>query len=80
MVGEEHGAHIVVRESVKLLIRVLMPWVRGDSHTMRGVFLVLKDGDMVGYGVRCWCRCMRVPVKRSALKQRSEFVAEEQKT
>ena len=32
-----HGAHIVVRESLTLHIRVLLPWVRGDSHTMRGV-------------------------------------------
>ena len=36
-VGEWHVAHIVVRGSKKLLIRVLLPWVRGDSHTMRGV-------------------------------------------
>ena len=61
-VGVGHGAHIVVRESVKLLIRVLVPWVR--SRTMRNVFWVMKDGDMVGCGVRCWCVCMRVPVQR----------------
>ena len=45
-VGEKHGAHIVVRGSVKLLIRVLLPWVRCDLHSMRGVVLVVKDVDM----------------------------------
>ena len=43
-VSERHGAHIVVRESVKLLIRVLMPWLRCGSHTMRDVFYEVKDG------------------------------------
>ena len=42
-VGDRHGAHIVVRESVKLLIRVLLPWVRCGSRTMREVFWVVKD-------------------------------------
>ena len=42
-VGQKHGAHIVVRESVKLLIRVLLPWVRCDLRTMRGVVWVVKD-------------------------------------
>ena len=36
-VGGWHVAHIVVRDSVNLLIRVLMPLVRGDSHTMSSV-------------------------------------------
>ena len=79
-VSEKHGAHIVVRGPVKLLIRVLLPWVRCGSHTMRDVFWVMKDGDMVSCGIRCGCVCMRVPVQRSALKQRSECVAEERKT
>ena len=43
-VGVLHSAHIVVRESVKLLIRVLLPWVRCGSRTMRDVFWVAKDG------------------------------------
>ena len=43
-VGEKHDAHIVVRESVKLLTLVLMPWVRCGSHTMRNEVWVLKDG------------------------------------
>ena len=42
-VGEMHGSHIVVRESVKLLIRVLLPWVRCGSRTMRDVCWVSKD-------------------------------------
>ena len=54
-VGEMHGAHIVVRESVKLLIRILLPWVRCGSRTMRGVFLGVKDGKVLGCGVRCRC-------------------------
>ena len=73
-VGEVHGAHIVVRESVKLLIRVLLPWVRCGSRTMRDVLLELKGRDSVGYGIRCVCECLRVPVQRSALEQRSECV------
>ena len=43
-VSGRHGAHIVVRESVKLLTRVLLPWVRGGSRTMRDVFCDVKDG------------------------------------
>ena len=73
-VGVWHGAHIVVRESVKLHIRVLLPWVRGGSRTMRGVIWEMKDGKRVCCGVRCWCECMRFPVQRSALEQRSECV------
>ena len=79
-VSEKHGAHFVVRESVKLLIRVLLLWVRCGSRTMRDMFWVMKDGYMVSCGIRCWCGYMRVPVQRSALKQRSECVAEERKT
>ena len=50
-VGVWHGAHIVVRESVKLHIRVLLPWVRCGSRTMRDV--ICKDGKGVCCGVRC---------------------------
>ena len=46
-VGKKRGAHIVVRESVKLLIGVLLPRVRLDSGTMRIVCWVLKDGGGV---------------------------------
>ena len=42
-VVKKHGAHIVVRESLKLLIAVLVPLVRLDSGTMRIVCWVLKD-------------------------------------
>ena len=73
-VGVCHNAHIVVRESMKLLIRVLLPWVRCGSRTMRGVFLGMKDGKVMCCGIRCGCKCMRFPVQRSALKQRSECV------
>ena len=57
-----HGAHIVVRESVKLHIRVLLPWVRCGSRTMRGVILETKYGQgcAVVYGVgvnACGFRC-----------------------
>ena len=75
-----HGAHIVVRELVKLHIRVLLPWIRGGSRTMRGVIWEVKDGKGVGYGVRCWCECMLFPVQRSALQQRSEYVGRGAKT
>ena len=73
-VGKMHGAHIVVRGSVKLLIRVLLPLNRCGSRTLRDVFLELKDWNMLGCGVRCGCECMRVQVQRSALEQRSECV------
>ena len=61
-VGVWHIAHIVVRDSVKLLIRVLLLWVRGDSHTMRDVCWGLKDGNVLAvlYGVledACGFRC-----------------------
>ena len=61
-VGVWHGAHIVVRDSVKLHTRVLLPWVRGGSRTMRGVIWELKDGKWcaVVYGVgvnACGFRC-----------------------
>ena len=69
-----HGAHIVVRESVKLHIRVLLPWVRCGSRTMRDVVLEVKDGKGVCCGVRCWYECMWFPVQRSALEHRSECV------
>ena len=57
-----HGPHIVVRESVKLHIRVLLPWVRCGSRTMRGVICEVKDGKgcAVVYGVgvnACGFRC-----------------------
>ena len=78
--GKWHVAHIVVRNSVKLLIRVLLPWVRGDSCTMRNVFWGIRGGIVLGYGVRCGCKCMRFPVQRSALKQRSECVGRGAKT
>ena len=71
-VGELHVAQIVVRGSVKLHIRVLLPWVRCGSRTMRDVFWEVKDWKRVCCGVRCWCECMRFPVQRSALVQRSE--------
>ena len=67
-------AHIVVRDSMILIIRVLLPWVRGDSHTMRDVILSVKDGKRVYCGIRCWYECMRFLVQPSALKQRSECV------
>ena len=79
-VGEWHVAHIVVRDSVKLLIRVLLPWVRGESHTMRGVCWGLKDGNVLRCGIPCRCECMRFPVQRSALKQRSKCVGRGAKT
>ena len=41
---------------------------------MRDVFLEVKDGKVVCGGIRCGCKCMRFPVQRSALKQRSECV------
>ena len=75
-----HCAHIVVRESVKLHIRVLLPWVRCGSRTMRDVVWEVKDGKVVCCGVRCWYECMRFPVQRSALKQRSECVGRGAKT
>ena len=73
-VSVRHGAHIVVRESVKLHIRVLLPWVRYGSRTLRDVFWVVIDGIMLCCGIRCGCKCMWFPVQRSALKQRSECV------
>ena len=69
-----HGAHIVVRESVKPHIRVLLPWFRCGSRTMRDVVLEVKDAKWVCCGVRCWYECMRFPVQRSALEQSSECV------
>ena len=36
--------------------------------------LGVKDGKVVGCGERCENVCMRSPVQRSALKQRSECV------
>ena len=63
-----------------LLIRVLLPWVRGDIHTMRDVCWGVKDGKVLGNGVRCRNECMRFPVQRSALKQRSECVGRGAKT
>ena len=47
-VSEKHGAHIVVRESVKLLIQVVLLWVRCVSRTMHIVHWVLKDGESGG--------------------------------
>ena len=78
-VGVWHGAHIVVRESVKLHIRVLLPWVRCGSRTMRDVVWGMKDEKGVCCGIRCWYECMRFPVQRSALEQRSECVGRKAK-
>ena len=41
---------------------------------MRDVIWEVKDGIVLGCGIRCRCECMRFPVQRSALKQRSECV------
>ena len=41
---------------------------------MRDVFWGMTDGDTVGCVVRCGYGCMRIPVQRSALEQRSECV------
>ena len=72
-VSVRHGAHIVVRESVKLHIRVLLPSVRCGSRTMRDVVWEVKDGKVVCCGVRCWDECMRFPLQRSAPEHRSEY-------
>ena len=51
--GGWHVAHIVVRGYMKLLIRVLLPWVRGYSHTMRVVCWGLKHGNVLRCDIRC---------------------------
>ena len=79
-VGVCHNAHIVVRESMKLLIRVLLPWVRCGSRTMRGVFLEVKDWKMVGCGVRCRCVCMQFRCSGQRLSRGQSAWAEERNT
>ena len=74
------SAHIVVRESVKLLIRVLLPSVRCGSRTMRDVFLEVKDGKVVCCGIRWGCKCMRFRCSGQRLSRGQSAWAEERNT